>query len=213
MWIVFSYLLSYIDKLLILRNLGSTAQGNYQAIFDLLFRGITVLISPVIISMLPLLTQAYEKGEISEIKNLMKKIILFEIGGLFLCTIFYWWFGASLLFKMLKIPDTEIYRVMGFIILAGTFAWQISMVIHQQYILKLKSRFLLLMIFLAFLIQIAYYWFIADPKSPISYPLGYFFAAVAYLFLISLSSVFNIINPRFCEAKCYSKIGSAEYKD
>lgn len=189
MWIVFSNSIPYIDKLMILNKMGPTIQGDYQSIFDLLYRGLTVLISPVIISLLPLLTQAYEKSETNEIRKLMKKIILFEIGGFFVSTILYWWFGAALLFKILKIPDTETYRWMGFVILAGTFVWQIAMIIHQRYVLKLRSRFLLYRIIVAFLIQLIFYWVFADWNNPLVYPLGYLLATLTYLFLVSFSQI------------------------
>ena len=187
MWIVFSYLLSYIDKLLILQNLGPKAQGNYQAIFDLLFRGLTILISPVTISLLPLLTHAYEKSEKKEIKQLMKKILFFELGGLLVSSVLYWLFGAHLLFVILKVPDTGTYRLMGFIILVGTFIWQMAIVIHQRFILKLKSHVLLFMIATAFFSQAVFYWFIADLQNPLSYPFGYLIASSMYLLLVSLS--------------------------
>ncbi|MEO9021711.1 MAG: oligosaccharide flippase family protein [Ginsengibacter sp.] len=187
MWIVFSYSLSYIDKLLILQNLGAKTQGNYQSVFDLLYRGLTILISPVTISLLPLLTQAYEKFERNEIRQLMKKIIFFELGGLLVSSILYWLFGASLLFEILKVPDTETYRLMGFIILLGTFVWQIAIVIHQRFILKLKSQMLLYMIATAFLGQVIFYLFIADLQNPLAYPFGYLIASSIYLLLVSIS--------------------------
>lgn len=189
MWIVFSYLLSYIDKLLILQNLGAKTQGNYQAVFDLLFRGLTILISPVTISLLPLLAQAYEKSERNEIKQLMKKIILFELGGLVVSSILYWLFGATLLFRILKVPDTETFRLMGFIILVATFIWQMAIVIHQRFILKLKSKTLVFMIAAAFFSQAIFYCFIADLRNPLAYPLGYLIAASIYLLLVSFSEV------------------------
>ncbi len=53
MWLVFAYLLSYVDKLFMLKNLGGEAQGNYQAIFDLLSKGIIIIISPIVRSLFP----------------------------------------------------------------------------------------------------------------------------------------------------------------
>ena len=73
LWFVFSYLLSYIDKVFMLRSLGGEVQGNYQAIFDLLSKSIVLIISPVITSLFPILTSAYEKGNNTEIRKLLKK--------------------------------------------------------------------------------------------------------------------------------------------
>jgi O-antigen/teichoic acid export membrane protein len=203
MWVVFSYLLPYVDKLLILHNLGSQAQGNYQAIFDLLSRGLTVLISPVIISLYPLLSHAYEKSENTEIKQLMMRIILLEVGAFFVSAILYWWFGADLLFIILKVPNTSAYRLMGFVVLAGTFVWQIAMVIHQKYVLKLKSRYLLFIIAIAFFVQLIFYWFARKSDDPIIYPLGYLIAASMYLFFVSISHLSTILRSLFIPVKSY----------
>ena len=197
MWVVFSYLLSYVDKVLILNNLGAQAQGNYQAVFDLLSRGLTVLISPVVISLYPLLSQAYEKAANAEIKRLMKRIIFFEIAGLVVSAILYWWFGASLLFIILKVPNTFAFRSMGFIVLVGTFVWQIAMVVHQKYVLKLKSRYLLFIIIAAFCIQLIFYWFVRKSSNPLIYPAGYLIAASSYLFFASISQTSSFLKSLF----------------
>ncbi len=201
MWIVFAYLLSYVDKILILKNLGPEAQGNYQAIFDLLSRGITVLISPIIISLFPLLAMAYEKREIIEIRQLVKKIILFELAGFALATILYWWFGANLLFLILKIPNTDTYRVMGFLVIAGTFVWQLAIVAHERYVLKLKSVFLLAMIVTAFLTQLIFYWIFRKSGNPLLYPAGYLFSAFMYLLLVSYSQITVVVKSLFVPYK------------
>jgi O-antigen/teichoic acid export membrane protein len=187
MWFVFTYLLSYVDKILILKNIGAEAQGNYQAIFDLLSKGIIMLISPVVISLFPLLTQAYEKGEIVEIRSLLKKIILFEMGGFILAVILYWLFGANILFKILKVPDTQSYRLMGFIVIAGAFIMQIAMVVHKRYELKKMSLFLLGVVMAVFAIQLVFYWIFRKSVNPLVYPIGYLLSSVIYLFFVSFS--------------------------
>jgi O-antigen/teichoic acid export membrane protein len=187
LWLVFAYLLSYVDKLGMNKNIGAEQQGNYQAVFDLLSRGITLLISPVIISLFPLLTLAYEKREMSAIKQLLKKIILFEFLGLLAASVLYWLFGANLLFIILKIPNTSTYRLMGFIVLATTFFWQMAMVVHQQFVLQEKTLFLLLLVFVAFSSQLLLYWIYRKSTSPLVYPFGYLLSALVYLFFVSLS--------------------------
>lgn len=187
LWIFFSFLFPYIDKLLILRNLGAKTQGNYQAIFDLLYRGLNLLISPVVISLVPLLVHAYEKNEIAEIKQLSKRIVLLEIAAFIIASALYWWFGYIFLFKILTVPDSRTYRLMGYIVLTATFVWQIAIVGHQKFILQFRSFFLLTLVIVAFLSQLLFYWFNANSKNPIIYPLGYLIATSVYLLLLSIS--------------------------
>ncbi|UEG50574.1 oligosaccharide flippase family protein [Ferruginibacter lapsinanis] len=186
-WFAFSFLLGYIDKIFMAKNIGATVQGNYQAIFDLLSRGITILIYPVVTSLYPILTVAYEKGEIRAIKNILKKILLYELAGFVFATVLYWLFGADLLLLILKTPNTLSYKMMGFIVIAGTFIWQMAMVIQKHFELKLKSFLMLKMVVVAFAVQFLLYIIWGNSTNEMLYPLGYLLSAIVYLVLVSYS--------------------------
>ncbi len=192
LWFVFAYLASYIDKLFMLRNLGGEVQGNYQAIFDLLSKGIIIIISPVITSLFPILTEAYEKGNKTEIRKLLKKIILYEMGGFLLATLLYWWFGATLLSVVLKTPDTLTFRLIGFIVIAATFTWQIAVLVQKRFELKLRSLYLLTMIIISFAAQILFYLLFKNFDNYLLYPLGFLISGIVYLFLISISEIIAV---------------------
>lgn len=192
LWFVFSYLLSYTDKLFILKNFGGEVQGNYQAIFDLLSKSIILIISPVVTSLFPILTSAYTSGNKNEIRNLLKKLIFYEAGGFALVSLLYWLFGADVLFIILKIPDTIIFKWMGFIVISATFTWQIAILVQKRFELKLRSLYLLSMIMIAFFVQIIFYIIFKNYNNPLLYPLGYLLATIIYLFLISVSELVTI---------------------
>ncbi len=97
LWFVFSYSITLIDKYFMLHVLGAHEQGNYQALFDLLSKSIMLLSSPVVISLFPLVTQAYQSNKTGEIKKLLTRIIIIELIALFASLIIYWWFGSSIL--------------------------------------------------------------------------------------------------------------------
>lgn len=192
LWFVFSYLLSYIDKLFILKNFGSEMQGNYQAIFDLLYKSIILVISPVVTSLFPILTSAYAGGNKKEIRNLLKKLIYYESCGFIVISVLYWLFGADLLFIILKIPDSVTFKWMGFIVIAATFTWQVAILVQKRFELKLRSLYLLLMIVIAFLSQIIFYLVFKNYHNQLLYPIGFLLATVIYLFLISFSELVAI---------------------
>jgi|SRR5690348_1455001 len=192
LWFVFSYLLSYTDKLFILKNFGGEVQGNYQAIFDLLSKSIILIISPVVTSLFPILTSAYTSGNKNEIRNLLKKLIFYEAGGFALVSLLYWLFGADVLFIILKIPDTIIFKWMGFIVISATFTWQIAILVQKRFELKLRSLYLLSMVMIAFFVQIIFYIIFKNYNNPLLYPLGYLLATIIYLFLISVSELVTI---------------------
>lgn len=201
LWLVFSFIIPYIDKIWMKYHLSAEAQGNYQALFDLLSKGLTLIISPIIISLLPLLTQAFAKNEHSQIRMLMKRIILLEVAGFIISAILYWWFGYYLIFKLLHIPDTLTYKYMGLIVLAGTFIWQIAIVIQQKYVLQLMTRFLLTMVIFAVFFQVIFYWIFINNSSPLIYSFGFLFASTLYLILVSFPFMKNRILIAFGKGK------------
>jgi O-antigen/teichoic acid export membrane protein len=189
LWFVFVYLFSYVDKLFMFKYLGAEIQGNYQAIFDLLNRGITLVISPIVTSLFPLLTASYIKGDRSAIRNFLKKIIIYELCGFAIVVILYWWFGANLLFVILKTPNNQTFRWIGFIVICGTFMWQLAILVQKRFELQLKTFFLLLMVAIAFFTQITFYMIFKDSKNELVYPFGFFLSSFIYLFLVSFSEL------------------------
>ena len=189
LWFVIALLMSLTDKYFILKTAGAEVQGNYQALFDFLSKSIIVLLTPVNVSLFPLLTSAYQKGEKEDIKRLLLKIIGFETVALILAVIVYWWFGADILFTIIKTPATLQYKIMGLIIIAGTFIWQIAMVAHKRHELKYRSGYMLGMISIAFLFQLLLYLIFSKNTSQLIYPLGYLLSSFIYLFLVSIGQV------------------------
>ena len=189
LWFVFAYLVSYVDKLFMFKYWGAEIQGNYQALFDLLFRGIILAVSPIVTSLFPILTAAYVKGNNTEIRNFLKKIIIYELCGFGAVSILYWWFGADLLVYILKIPKTATFKLIGFIVICGTFIWQLSVLVQKRFELQLKSFFLLIMMAIAFFTQIIFYLIFKNWSSELLYPLGFLLSSIVYLFLISFSEL------------------------
>jgi O-antigen/teichoic acid export membrane protein len=201
LWFIFYYLLSYIDKLFMLKYCGPVFQGNYQAIFDLIFKSIGIIISPVTTSLFPILVLAYQNSNTNEIKKLLKKILFFELIALTITTFMYWLFGADLLLNILKINPSITYKWIGFIVLLTGFIWQFAVLIHKKYELKKQSKILLLIITIAFITQMIFYFLFQKNNSPLIFPLGFLLSAVMYLFLISFTELMTILkqklNPNF----------------
>lgn len=189
LWFGFANLLTYFDKLIIRTHLGPTIQGNYQSMFDLLSRGFTMLIAPVLITLMPLLSEAYKEHRHDEIKSLLQRILLFQVAGFALSVICYWLFGAQLLLMLLRVPDTSEYRMMGFMILCGTFIWQMAMVVHKYYELRMKSHYLLGMVAFAFGVQVLFFEMIRSTQNPVLYSMGFLCSASVYLLLVGVGKV------------------------
>lgn len=186
LWFVAVYLFSYNDKIIMLKKVGGELQGNYQAMFDLLSKGFTLVISPVLISLMPLLSVAYKEGKYNEIAALLKKIILMELLGFLIVAVAYFSFGSTLLLMILDIPDNSNYVTIGFIIIAGTLVWQIAMVINKKYELLLKSNFLLLFACVTLLVQFFYFYFMYARLTALWIAFGYLLSSAVYLSMVAL---------------------------
>ena len=195
LWFVFIYLSSYIDKLFMFKNMGAAVQGNYQAIFDLLFKGISIVMSPILTSLFPILTSAYAKGDTLKIRKLVKKIINYELCFFLVVSILYWWFGGSLLLLILKIPDTFTFKLIGFIVICATFIWQIAILVQKRFELRQKTFFLLAMVVIAFLSQFLFYILFKNLNTMLLYPLGFLLSTFIYLVLISFTELLTISKP------------------
>ncbi|MFT3682438.1 MAG: oligosaccharide flippase family protein [Ferruginibacter sp.] len=185
LWFVCSYSITLVDKYFMLHSLGANQQGNYQALFDLLSRSIMLLCSPVVISLFPLITVAYQANKTHDIKRLLTKVIVIELVVLVAAQIAYWWFGASILSALIKIPATTEYKLIGELIITGAFLWQIGIVVHKYYEMKFKNGHLLAMIAIAFISQLILYWLLNKNTNPLLYPAGYVLSSLVYLMLVS----------------------------
>lgn len=193
LWFVFASLITLTDKYFMLKTLGGEVQGNYQALFDFLSKSITIVVTPVTISLFPLLTSAFEKGQKKDIEKLLLKIIFFELLGLLVAAAAYWWFGAFILFTLIHIPATTEYKLMGLIILTATFVWQIAIVVQKKFELKYQSRYLLFMLIIAFSGQLLFYFIFHKSTNRLVVPTGYLLSTILYLFLISFGNIKNVV--------------------
>lgn len=199
LWFVVVYLFSYVDKLIMLNKAGGELQGNYQAMFDLFSKGFTLIISPVLISLMPLLSVAYKDGKHTEIKALLKKIILMELAGFALVTIAYYSFGSKILLLILDIPKVSLMETIGFMIISGTLIWQIAMVINKKYELKLQSGYLLLFACITLMVQLLYFYLMYARLTATTIVFGYLLSSATYLLLVALpwprlKSIFSSTN-------------------
>ncbi len=186
LWFVFAYLLTYIDKVYMLQYFGPVIQGNYNALFDFIAKGLVLMLVPVLTSAYPLLSEAYEQGETGLIKSLLRKLIMYELLALAAALILYQLFGYRILFYLLKIPPKPLYVHTGLLIIAGTLIWQVAMLAHKPFELRLRSVFMLGRVAIAFSCQMLFYFAAAPLHNPLIFPAGYCLAAIIYLLLVSL---------------------------
>ena len=181
LWYLFAGIIPYTDKLLIAKKFGHEVQGNYQALFDLMYRSVGVLFGPVLMATFPYLSQSYKDGNISKILTLIKKTVMIEAAIMLGCLIIYFLGGSILVLKLLNIKNSPDYYWAGALILSVAFIWQMAMMLHKPFELMKKTQILLYNNFLALIatmvpLSIIYYYNFGF----IAYPIGILCGAVCY---------------------------------
>lgn len=186
LWFVFSNLNTYIDKLFLVRYFNESIQGNYQALFDFISRGITLLVSPVLLTLMPLLSKEYEIKKERQVRVFLKKILGYMLLGWLIALLCYQTFAAKFLFLILHIPQNEDFHKCGLLIISTVFIWQLAMVVHKLLELKLKTEKMLFFVIISFLSQCAFYLSMKECSSILIFPFGCLLSSLVYLILVSI---------------------------
>lgn len=184
-WYLISYIILFVDKPLLAHNLGHEVQGNYQALYELISKGAVVLLIPVLYALFPLLTNAFENNDIAKGMQLLKRLILIELGLLVVGLIAYWLFGFFILKHILSVPDTMDYKLCGFFMLASILIWQIGMLMHKPFELKKETNMLLRIILVSLAVFLILFFIIKTypPVEVYKYTMPFLAASITYVFL------------------------------
>lgn len=148
---IYGFLL-YLDKPLIAKKFGLLVQGNYQAMFDMIFRGITFLMAPISTAIFPILNQSTKQEILNSTYSLLKKIFFVEMMVLGISLFIYWHFGFLLLSKLLLIPNLMDYKLCGAMVISFSILWQMALIAHKPLEVAKRTDIMCLFIFISFAI-------------------------------------------------------------
>ena len=155
-WFVFSNLLNIVDRYVIVYYLGFNEVGYYSAIYDLMYKGIVLLLTPILTVIFPILVKYYEENDIVKVNNVIKIGLLIQI----LLTIV-----AFVLMKLLEkyivktffhglFINDGVYQKLIYLIIIGSFFWQVGMLMHKKLELKRQTHMMLIAIIVAFSVNL-----------------------------------------------------------
>lgn len=184
-WYLASYLLLFMDKPLLAKNMGYEVQGNYQALYEIISKGAMVLLIPVTNAIFPLLSDAFEKDNRATGMRLLKKIIFIELAILIAGLVSYWLFGFTILRYLLSVPGTADYKLSGFLMLASILIWQIGMLVHKPFELKMRTTIMLWIVLASIAVFLVLFFLlkIYKPVKVYFYATPFLFASTCYVAL------------------------------
>lgn len=189
-----SLALTVNDRYLIAHLIGYKNSGNYAAVYDVLYKGISFACAPVLMTFFPHIVRQFNDGEAGSAYQSIKKALLLELvifliglAGLIL-------FGNFLLEFLLKQPVTNDIMQLAYIIYTGVFIWQAAMLIHKPLELRLQTKYMVFAVFVAFAVNITANWFLLSKyKDVMIAAWTTLFSSLIYVLLI-LNKIFRIKN-------------------
>jgi len=154
LWFTISSLLNVSDRYIIGYYLSNKDLGTYSAIYDLLYKGITLLYAPVLVAGFPIMTKKYNSGDKKGAILFLNKLIVFEV-LIFLGIIFAAFFLRTFFIeRIVGIPVTDQSLQLILPILFGAFIWQLAMLVHKPLEFELRTKTMLLFSIIALFVNV-----------------------------------------------------------
>ena len=145
-----SLALTVNDRYLIAHLMDYKSAGNYAAVYDVMNKGVSFACAPVLMAFFPHIAKQFNDGDKAAAYSSIKKALLLEaviffagLGGIAL-------FGKFIFEFLLKQPITAYTMQLVYILYAGVFVWQATMLIHKPLELRLQTKYMALGVFIAF---------------------------------------------------------------
>jgi O-antigen/teichoic acid export membrane protein len=185
LWFFLNYAMIYGDRYLVAYQYGNEVAGNYTALFDMIARSISLLGTPVLAAIFPIVTHEYEAGNRKAIDKLIRHVTWAEVAALLLGLAIYFLFGYDLLARILHLPSgDERYYWAGALVLSGSVIGQMGMLLHKRLELAKQTRQMLACVAMAFAVGMSLAFMLVKPWGILGTSLSYLAATSTYALLV-----------------------------
>ena len=153
-WFVISSVLNVSDRYIIGYYLAGDDLGIYSAVYDLLFKAIALIYTPILVAGMPIILYKYNAGNSKEYLISFKKLILFELFLFLLIATAGYFLRDFFIEKIVGIDLTDDAVALVLPIIFGAFIWQLGLVAHKLLEFELKTKTMLFFIILALVVNI-----------------------------------------------------------
>jgi len=154
-WFTISALLNVSDRYIIDYFLTDKDLGTYSAIYDLLYKGISLLYAPILAAGFPIMTKKYNSGDKKGAIRFLNKLIVFETLIFLVIFVSAYFLKGFFIERIIGIVVTEQSVELVIPIIFGAFIWQLAMLVHKPLEFELKTKVMLLFSFIALLVNVA----------------------------------------------------------
>lgn len=183
LWFTVSAVLNVSDRYIISHYSTISDLGVYSAIYDLLYKGVTLLYSPILVAGYPIMAQKFNQGYKLDAFKFLRKLIFFEFLIFFMVIFFSYFFKVFFIEKIVGIQVTQKSLEIVIPIICGAFVWQLAMLIHKPLEFGLKSKTMLLIVIIALLFNIVLNLLFIPSYGIVFAAYSTLFSALIYLLL------------------------------
>ncbi|WP_338407597.1 oligosaccharide flippase family protein [uncultured Flavobacterium sp.] len=153
-WFTISSILNVSDRYIIDYYLTDKELGTYSAIYDLLYKGVSLLYAPILVAGFPIISQKYNSGNKKEAMQFLKKLILLEALIFIIIAFTAFFLKGFFLEKIVGIIITDQSLELIMPIIFGAFIWQLAVLVHKPLELELRTKTMLLFSIIALLVNL-----------------------------------------------------------
>ena len=194
LWFTFSSILNVGDRYTIDLFIDKSAVGNYSAIYDLIYKGVSISFTPILSAGYPIISKLYNQGKVAKAFDFIYKLIFFEVLilviGVF--TLSYFNLDKFFLEKIVRLQYSDTNAKLVLLILIGAIIWQIAMLVHKPLELKLKTKQMLLFVTIALIFNLLFNFLLVPQYGTIMSGYATIISASIYLLLCFSYSFFKI---------------------
>ena len=191
LWFTFSSMLNVGDRYIINLLLDKAAVGNYSAIYDLIYKGISISFTPILSAGYPIISKLYNNGEAKKAYGFIRKLIAFEVLILIVGTVTALALDQFFLEKIVRVQYTDTNAKLVPLILIGAIIWQIAMLAHKPLELKLKTKVMLVFVTIALILNLGINFMFVPIYGIIVSAYATIISAFLYLLFCLIYSSFN----------------------
>lgn len=185
-WMLISMLLNLSDRYVIGALLGTAEVGSYAAVYDLVYKGVVFLFTPMLMAAHPMIMDAWNGGRKGEVRHLLRRTMTYAVAAGVSATALVWFLAPVVLPMVLgEAATSDSLRVAG-PVAAGAFLWQVAMLAHKPLEIQQRTGTMLWFVALALVANVAVNIALIPPFGLVIAGYSTLLSALVYLMAVSV---------------------------
>ncbi len=154
-WFLFAQLLNFTDRFIISKFFTQKEVGYYSAIYDVFYKGISLLLTPISLIYYPILVRLYKENDYVSIDKVIQKGIMYQTAiFLSVCVILRIATNDKIITYLPVFMRENDFYYLAISIISGAFFWQISILVQKKLELLIMTKIMLMCCIISFFFNI-----------------------------------------------------------